>query len=157
MVVLRLRRDRRPPHRRALRRRPRAVLALALVLFAACSSEGREGTQPAPGVTTFEQGRFDDLPTFPRSTPLGPRSEKQGVVARSFRATGATPAQVLGYYERALDDWIVLDSPHRVGTSDYRGTWATDDYTLLISSAPAPGVDQRYETVTQYSLTLSPK
>ncbi len=52
------------------------------VVLGACSPSD-EGSQPAPAVTTFGQGDFENLPLPPRSEPLGERSEEDGAVARS--------------------------------------------------------------------------
>lgn len=136
------------------------VSALAAVLaLGGCSDreEQREGTQPAPAVTTFEQGRFDDLPLAPRSDPVGPRSEKEGVVTRSFSAKGTTPEQVLRFYEQNLTGWRQLEPVHEVGTSSYRATWAQGEWLLEVSSGRAPALDAPLEAQVQYSLVLRPR
>ncbi len=131
---------------------------LVLVALAGCSDrEEREGAQPAPDVTTFEQGRFDDLPLAPRSDPVGLRSEKEGVVSRSYTAKGTTPEQVLRFYEQNLQGWRQVEPVHQVGTSTYRGTWAEGEWLLEVSAGTAPTVDDRPEVQAQYSLVLRPR
>ncbi len=139
-----------------------AVLTGALALvFAACAPRGEEpATQPAPDVTTFEQGVFDDLPQFPRSDPVGPRTEKDGVVARSYRARGTSPDQVLEFYREALDGWNMVTPIERLGVGTVRAEWIRKDYRLLVSATrertlDAPD-DAANPVVSQYSLTLHP-
>lgn len=148
--------------RRAGTRGARTLLvALALAATGCGEVESRQGTQPAPGVTTFEQGAFDDIPRFPRSEPLGSRSEKAGIVAQSFRAFGATPRAVLEYYVSSLPGWDQVEPITQTGTTDFRARWAKDGWALLVTSAPAPTTSDGNpadapEPRTQYSLTLSP-
>ncbi len=134
-------------------------VAMAVLLLHGCRSDAeREGTQPAPNVTTFEQGRFDDLPQFPRSDPLGSRSEKDGVVSRSFVAKGATAEQVMRFYERSLQGWQQLEPSHPVGTSTHRATWARGNWLLEVStSSYASSVEDPMEAQVQYSLVLIPR
>ncbi len=135
--------------------------ALAL-LVAGCAPRGEDpATQPAPDVTTFEQGRFDDLPQFPRSDPVGPRTEEAGVVARSYGARGASPEQVLEFYKEALEEgWNMVTPIERLGPSTFRAEWVSDEYRLLVSatreSTLDPPDDAANPVVTQYSLTLHP-
>ena len=135
-----------------------ACVGVVVVILPGCRSEAeREGTQPDPDVTTFEQGRFDDLPQFPRSDPLGTRSEKGGVVSRSFVAKGATPEQVMQFYERSLQAWRQVEPSHLVGTSAHRAKWARDDWLVEVSASNyASSIDDAMEVRVQYSLVLSP-
>ena len=139
-----------------------SVLIVVAVGAQACGdAESREGTQPAPEVSTFEQGVFDDIPRFARSEPMGSRSEKGGVVAQSFRAFGATPKTVLDYYAGSLPEWEQVEPITSTGTADFRAKWAKDGWTLLVTAAPAPTASDGNqadtpEPKTQYSLTLSP-
>lgn len=142
------------------RRVPRLACAAAVVLVPhGCAREAeRAGTQPAPDVTTFEQGRFDDLPQFPRSESLGARTEKDGVASRSFVVKGATPEQVMQFYERSLQGWHQLEPSHLVGTSTHRSKWTTDDWLLEVSaSGYASSIDDPMEVQVQYSLVLHPR
>lgn len=134
------------------------VALLALLALAGCAvREEREGTQAAPDVTTLEQGRFDNLPLAPRSDPIGPRSEKEGVVSRSFTAKGTTAEQVVRFYEQNLRGWRQVEPVHQVGTSSYRGTWAQGGWLLEVSSGTAPALDDPLEAQVQYSLVLRPR
>lgn len=148
-----------------VRRHPLHVAAaVALVLVTGACGGGQDApsseAQPTPNATTFELGRFDDLPLFPRSDPLGPRNEEAGVVARSFMATGATPEQILDYYRRSLsDDWILLREPEKLGAGTYRADWANGDWRLRLSATREPSLEldnASREVTVQYSMTLSP-
>lgn len=155
-----------PPWRRARHPGRRAVrvaaATVAVGLLAGCGErEERAGTQPAPDVTTFEQGLFDDLPLFPRSEPAGPRREENGVVARSYRARGATPEAVLEHYRDVLDEqrWSLVGSIEQIGVGTYRAEWVSGEHRLRVSATRAPGFDPQApsdQVEVQYSLTLSP-
>lgn len=137
------------------------LFAVALVTAACGGTDSDEGTQPAPAVTTFEQGVFDDIPLFPRSEPLGPRHEEDGVVAQSFRAYGTTPRGVLEHYVGSLPAWDLVEPVTPTGTTTYRARWVRDGWSLLITSGPAPATSDGNqadvpEPHTQYSLTVSP-
>ncbi len=139
-----------------------AVVAVFAVVLAGCGGGGEPAAQPAPGVTTFEQGRFDDLPQFPRSDPLGPRSEESGVVTRSYRARGTSPQAVLEFYRDALEDrWRMVTPIEQLGVGTYRAEWVSEDHRLVVSSTREPELDQRDDAsdtaVTQYSLALHPE
>ena len=140
-----------------------AVVMTMAAVTAACgggTSSDSQSAQPTPNVTTFEPGRFDDLPKFPRSEALGPRHEKDGVVARSFRATGTRPEQVLDYYRTSLgEQWTLLQAPEQIGVGTYRGDWTSGDWQLRVSATAEPELDldnASAERTVQYSLTLSP-
>lgn len=134
------------------------VALLALTALGGCSErEEREGAQPAPDVTSFEQGRFDNLLLAPRSDPVGPRSEQEGVVSRSFTAKGTTPEQVLRFYEQNLTGWRQVEPVHEVGTSSWRGTWEQGQWRLEVSAGRAPALDDPLEAQAQYSLVLRPR
>lgn len=140
---------------------PLAAAACALVLAAGCGGGGASEpeAQPAPDVSVFAEGDFGEIPLHPRSDPIGPRSEKAGVTARSYVTRGATPEQVLRYYEGNLDGWALVE-PVRRDHDAYRGTWERDGRTLLVSAGPAPTVDTRPgdagQVLTQYNLQLGP-
>lgn len=140
-----------------------AAAALIVAALGACGEDEEQAeTQPAPAVTTFEQGRFGDVPLFPRSEPIGPRSEKREVVARSYRARGTTPEGVLEYYRDALDQqrWTMLGPIKQIGVGSYRAEWASGDRRLRVSATRAPGFDSEApseQALVQYSLSLRPK
>jgi hypothetical protein len=143
-----------------------ATLAIAVTFFvAACGDDATEraGTQPAPGVSTFEQGSFDDLPIYPRSDPIGPRSEKNGVVARSFVTHGATAEGIVTWYANTLKakGWEAAGGAEQVGESTWRADFRKSGSKLRVSSAPAPTVEKESAGSgdvhdVQFSLTLRP-
>lgn len=146
---------------RSAQRARLAAGLLALVLAGCGSGDGQPATQPAPGVSTFEQGRFDELPQFPRSEPLGPRSEKDGVVTRSYEARGTSPERVLEFYREALDEgWNMVSPIEKLGVGTFRAEWVDEDYRLLVSATRGPAIDPpddaSNEVVAQYSLALHP-
>ena len=137
------------------------LLATALLLVGCASDEPDPVTQPAPGVTTFEEGRFDDLPQYPGSEPLGPRSEEHGVVARSYKVTGVVPEQVLDFYRGALEEqWSMITPVEKLGIGTLRADWVGEDYRLRVSATREPELDNpddpANKVVSQYSLTLHP-
>ncbi len=156
------------------RRRPAAMpfpclltaLLIAGLLLAGCGTNDERrgsGAQPAPGTETFEQGLFDEIPRFPRSEPLAPRTEKSDVVAQSFRARGATPEQIFDFYRGSLDGWdlVTLAQPPGETADTLRGKWAREQWILTISASPAPTVEGQNESAivaySQYSLSLEPR
>lgn len=157
--------DRRTPVRRPRRTAPARLSALRKALgatllvgsLAAACGDGTEGTQPAPGVSSFEQGRFDDLPLPAEAEPVGSRSEQEGVVTRSYEVPDLLPVDIIDFYEQALDQqgWTLVqieELPQGV-----RGDWAIDGYDLRVSANEAPGLDvPGSEPGTQLSLVLSP-
>lgn len=54
------------------------ALAAATAGCGGTTSSDSPSAQPTPNVTTFEPGRFDDLPRFPRREPLGPKNGSYG-------------------------------------------------------------------------------
>ncbi|MGH9264302.1 MAG: hypothetical protein ACRD1D_06370 [Acidimicrobiales bacterium] len=139
-----------------------AATVFAALLGVGCGSEDDPpAAQPVPGATTFEPGRFDDLPQYPRSEPLGPRSEEKGVVARSFKVSGGSPEQVLDFYVDALEEpWRLVTGVEKLGAGTFRADWVSEDYLFRVSATREPELDSTDDAsetfVTQYSLTLHP-
>ena len=135
---------------------------LSTVVLASCGAGTTDpAAQPAPGVTTFEEGRFDDIAQFPRSEPLGPRHEKDGVVGRSYKAPGASPDQVLDFYRDALKErWSMVTAVEKLGVGTLRADWVDDEHLLRVSATRESLLDSEEDAsetvVTQYSLTLHP-
>lgn len=133
---------------------------VAVVLLVGCGGDGEPPEAlPSTDDTTFATGRFDDLPRYPRSSPLGERHEEGDVVAQSFKADGATPEMVLRWYAERLDGWTVVESPHRIGVGTFRGRWSDGDHVLVVSSTEAPAVTEQPTgagPTVQYSLSLEP-
>lgn len=156
--------DHEVPERRS-RTPHRAPVLLAVLLslvVAGCGSRDPDPVaQPAPGVTTFEEGRFDNLPQYPRSEPLGPRHEKDGVVARSFKVQGASPDQILNFYRDALKErWRMVTGVEKLGVGTLRADWTNDEYRLRVSATRESELDEPDDAATsvvaQYSFTLNP-
>lgn len=133
-----------------------AAALFVAVSLAACGDDRSKGpeTQPAPDVTRFVEGEFDQLPRYPRSDAVGDRNEKDGVTARTFKARNATPQQVLEFYASQLKGWHQVEAPREIGSAAYRGVWTKDGRRLTVSATPAPGVSESDEVVSQYSLSL---
>lgn len=144
------------------RRAAASAVAMALAL-AACgaddgSSEEQTGSrpeaQPAPGVTSFTEGGFDELPIPPQADPVGPRSEKDGVVARSFDVRNTEVDEVVQFYEGQLSGWDQL-GVEDVGSA-VRADFERGGRGLRMTAQPAPtlsGDDPRL----QLTLQLGPR
>ena len=158
--------DHRPHARVGKRRSPGSgalvagAVAMSLV-FASCSPSD-EGTQPAPAVTTFEQGDFDGLPLPPRSEPLGQRNEEDGVVSRSYAVRDTSPELVLEFYSQHLPASAVVEQPHEIGVGTLRGRWLLDGRELTVSATVEDTLEaiERFGedvgVITQLSLSLGP-
>lgn len=130
-------------------------MVASVALVAACGSTGHSPAQPAPGVTSFAGGAFDQVPRYPRSEPLGARNDTGDLSQQTFKATGTTPEQVIDWYGAHLDGWKVLEAPHKTGATDFAGRWEKGGRTLRVTTGPAPTVGS--ETTVQYSLLLQPR
>lgn len=143
---------------------PRAFGAAAAALALAACGNGTAVSsppaQPTPEVTTFQPGAFDDLPLYPRSEPLGPRADEGKVTARSYKATGASPQQILEYYRDTLGArWTLVGRIDQVGVGTYQADWTSGDRRLRVSASRAPALEGGGDgggVVSQYSLTLRP-
>lgn len=137
-------------------------LVLAVLVAAGCGDDEQPEAQPAPDVTAFTTGDFGELPRPPRSEPAGERSERNGVVARSFFVRNMTPEEVLAFYRDTFgaNDIQVISPPEPFGPDNWRGTWLVDDRELLVSATPAPTAEGEKvdgsDLSTQFSLELSP-
>ena len=150
-----------PSRLRHIRRGLVVATGILAVVLGGCAREADPAAQPAPGVTTFEDGRFDNLPQYPRSEPLGPRTEKRGVVARSYKVPGASPEQVLDFYREALPArWSMVSPVEKLGVGTFRADWVGEDYRLRVTATQEGDVlsqdDASKTVVAQYSLTLNP-
>lgn len=155
------------PH---LLRRSATAAALALALVAAGCGDDDDGqadaqqeaqpeAQPAPDVTTFEEGDFDDLPLPPRYTEISERVEEDGVVSQSFEVRNMTPQELIDWYAEALDEFEVLEAPEEIGVETYRGQWDLDGRELTVAAQGAETLEDNPsapEVVTQLSLSLAP-
>ena len=133
------------------------TLATALTLTGCSSSGSRASTQPSPHQSTFAKGAFDDLPRYPGSTPVGAKRHPKGVTVQSFVVSSDVPQQVVSWFADHLTGWSVLQPPAPFGTEAYRAVWQRNDRRLLVSSGPAPTIEQQsvqQRPKTQYTLTL---
>jgi hypothetical protein len=135
------------------------AVALVLVSTAACGG-GEEGTQPVPDASTFDEGRFDELPEYPRADPFGRRSEKDGIVSRSYRATGVTPERLIEWYTDALgEEGWARTAPRFREPGDGRADFVLDDWRLELSATDIKDrqIPSSTKYTVQYSLVLRPR
>jgi hypothetical protein len=136
-----------------------ALLSVATVAVG-CSDNTSDPAQPAPNVTTFEQGVFDNIPAYPRSDPLGERNDEDGVVSRSYRSVGALPQTIIDYYDAQLTaaGWQRSAALPQQGFVR-RGTWIRNDYQVEVSARPVD--DSRnpasVDYAVQYDVVLTPR
>ena len=129
---------------------------MAVLLLASCGNGGgKPQAQPAPEVTVFRGGAFDQLPRYPRSDPLNQPVETNGVVTQSFSVPNASPQQVLDFYHDHLPGWQQMGAVQSAGTDTYQGAWVKGDQELRVSATKAPTLSKS-EPVVQYSLELGP-
>ena len=127
-----------------------AVALVAAAVLSACDDADPEA-QPVEDAAVFDDGIFGELPLFPKSTPVGEVARTDDTVRRSYRATMASPAVVLEFYEDSLVDWEVVETPKQIGAgSTVRGIWRDGDLELTVS-ANSGDADT---VVSQYSLSL---
>ena len=113
--------------------------------------------QPAPAVTTFGQGSFEDLPLPPRATPVSERAEEDGVVSRSYEVRNSGPDALLSFYRDALAEHPVVEEPEEIGVGTHRGRWDLDGRQLTVVAQTAETLDDNPgapEVLTQLSLSL---
>lgn len=135
-----------------------AGLLVLLVPIAGCGDGSEdEGTQPAPDVGAVAHGELGDLPAYPRSEPIGARSEKDGVVTQSFSVAGATPEQVISFYVGELPGlgWVPAEPAHREDTAS-RVDFVRGDMRLEVTATSLAGRAGPEEATVQYSLVVRP-
>jgi hypothetical protein len=140
----------------------RLAAMLVVVAVAACGNGEAPDAQPVEDAAAFDDGAFGDLPLFPKSDPLGEVARSDDTVSRSYRATMASPAMVLDFYEDSLVDWQVIEAPKQIGAgSTMRGIWRDGNLELTVSATEGPTVPEEGAelgdagaAVSQYSLSL---
>lgn len=146
--------------------RPLLALVIVTSLAGACGGDDRSedpAAQPAPDVTTFEQGDFSGIPIPPLAEEAGTRTEKDGVVTQSFFVRNRTPDEVLEFYAEYFRDENVpvIREPANTSGITWRGWWLLGGRELLVSALPAPTADgaetEHADVVTQMSLELWPR
>lgn len=138
------------------------VAAIAPVVVACGDNESQPEAQPLEDSAEFDEGVFGDLPLYPRSAPLGDVARTEDSVSRSYRATMASPAMVLEFYEDSLVDWQVVEAPKQIGAGEtMRGVWRDGEFELTVSATAGPTVPEENGTgggdnveASQYSLSL---
>lgn len=134
------------------------ALAIVLLVLAplACSNDTEPGdAQPAPDVSSFAPGGFDDLPRYRGSQEAGPRSEDGDVVSQSFFVEGATPEMVINFYENELQGWEnrgVRDVGEAL-TAEFREP-GEDGRRLEVSATKTESGGLDHTQTLQYSLVL---
>ncbi len=148
--------------------RPRAwampvlmVLSCCL-LVVGCGGSGHAGTDSArPERVNGTVSRFDDLPRYPRSRALGPRTRNDnGVLTQSFAVSGATPDVIVEYLIDVLPrhGWHAVNPPSADGEATRRGVWQDGQLHLVVATSPAPTLPSSDAATqeSQYSFLLYP-
>ncbi len=134
------------------------ALSVVLVLLVpiACSNDNGStvgDAQPAPGVSTFKPGGFDDLPRYRGSRDAGTRSEDGNVVSQSFFVDGADPELIIEFYRSELSGWEFAGEHDEGDALTAEFTEPGDGGRRLEVSATS--VDNAPDdTTAQYSLVL---
>jgi hypothetical protein len=136
-------------------RRPAAfaLLAVAVLLVAGCRTGGPGDAQPAPEVSGFRQGGFDELPRYRGSEELGVVSEDGDVVTQSFSAEGTSPELVLDFYRKELEGWTSLGRED-VGDALREDFRDGDGNRLEVSATTLSQGGSDLQPTVQYSLVL---
>ena len=133
-------------------------LVLLVVLPVACTNGDNSDpidAQPAPGVSTFKPGGFDDLPRYRGSTEAGSRSEDGGVISQSFFAEGTDPQLIIDFYRSELQGWD-FSGERDVGnglTAEFTET-GEDGRRLEVSATRSAEDATGVDAAVQYSLVL---
>ena len=134
--------------------------AVLLVAVTSCGDDSATqpesgGGVPAPDVSSFTSGRFEDVRLPRGATEISERTERDGAIAQSFTLTATSPENAMDFFSRTLpeDGWTVLDEPAASGTDSIAGSWSRDGRRLDVSALLAQGVDDER---TQFSLVLLP-
>lgn len=93
------------------------------------------GAQPAPSVSAFVAGDFDQLPKPPTARPLGNRADDNGVYTQSFAVRNTTLDAVFAFYNRALPGAVVTRPVADVAADTQRGQWRLPSGQLLTVTA----------------------
>lgn len=84
------------------------------------------------------------------------------MVARSYKATGASPQQVLEFYRDGLPPrWKMVAPIEKLGVETFQADWVDESYRLRVSATRESLLDTdddaRDAAVSQYSLTRQPR
>ena len=144
-----------------------ASAVVALAVLAGCGDGDSDGesprtpeAQPAPGVTSFQEGDFEGIPLPSTATPVNERTEEDGVVAQSYEVRNATPEALMAFYADALAEYDVLEEPEEIGVGTRRGRWEYEERRLTVVAQTAETLEDNPgapEVLTQLSLSLEPR
>ncbi len=132
------------------------LVALVLVVSACSSGSGSDGTQAK--ASTFGTGQFEGIPLLVRTDPVGARTDRGGVVTRSYKTTGFTTKQVLDHYRTLLHGrgWTADGAVQKIGPNAYRGAWIRKGHRLVITASGAGGLNPKTnQPAVQFNLMLS--
>lgn len=135
-----------------------AGLALVAGIGLGACSDNESGTQPAPDVSTFQQGDFGDIPLPGSTEQIGERTETDGVVTASYSVDMRTGGQLAEWFDRELAErgWQTAVVPQETAEALWRADWVKDGRRLELSTASYGTADLEAGELLQFSLTLSP-
>ena len=155
--------------RRRMPARPLALLATllgaAMVMALAGCSSGEDEAVPSPGGTMFAEGDLSEVPLPTGAIPIGPRSEDEGVVSRSYGVENLPPNEIAVRMDTDLRaaGWEELLAFEESGRQVYRGEYAKDERRLEVALSPGAGLSEEGPTAsstevegTQIALVLHP-
>lgn len=140
-------------------------MALVAVLVLGACGDGGSGpeAQPAEEGATFVRGDFGDIPVPPLAEEVGPRSEKDDVIAQSYEVRNTSREELFEFYDDRLDGWRVEQAPQKLGEAEaasWRAQWTRDDRRLIVTVSEAPTLEPADaaddDPVVQLSLSLEP-
>lgn len=118
------------------------VLVLAAVLALAAGCGTRDSVAGAAGaggaLLSQESTPLPDLPTYPGADPVGEQESDHGTISQEFRASGATPIEVMDFFASELRLWEVEEEVVPTGPATFRGRWTRDGVILTVTAQPAP-------------------
>jgi hypothetical protein len=110
---------------------------------------------PPAGDPDTVNADFEGVPLYPGSEPIGVRSEKDGVVTRSFRSPSAQPNEVMSHFVNTLGE--PAGGVDDIGDG-LRGEFRTEDARpLTISVTRLGGNPGDTSPGVQYSLVVHPR
>lgn len=117
-----------------------AVVAGLAVVGAACGAHETNGfadDQPTSS-GLFEPGELNDIPLPGATAAFTVRRQAGDTVTQSFKVTGLTPADVIGFYQERLPTlgWQAVAAPAEDGADLWRDEWARDDRLLQVTAEP---------------------
>ena len=142
-----------------------ALLALVVGVVAGCSDGGDDEAVPAPGPAQFADGDLSEIPLPTGATAIGPRSEDEGVVSRSYGVENLPPNELAEQMDVDLlaAGWEELLAFEESGQQVFRGEYAKDERRLEVAISPGAGLSDQGPQLegeevegSQISLVLHP-